>query len=71
MSRHLITKHGNFQTYDVCGKRFTTIFSLNNHAKTEHANNFNESDSDIAVSPRETSFLFSESMLDEFLDNKG
>ena len=52
-------------------KNIYKILSLNKHTKIEHDNEFNESYSDLVVSPKETRFVFSESMLDEFLDKKG
>ena len=70
MSRHIKNKHGKFQACNVCGKGFASIASLYSHTERERDNDSNEIYSDQDMSTQETSFVFSESILDEFLDNK-
>ena len=56
--KHLKTKHSQCIFCDECGKLFTSEYSLDIHRESNHKENENESDQ---------SFVFSESMLDEFL----
>ena len=56
MLKQLISKHENYKQCDLCERKSTTEDSLTNH---EHVDHENEHDS---------SFVFSESMLDEFID---
>ena len=52
------TKHSQCLSCDECGKKFASEYSLEKHKEKEHEEIENESDQ---------SFVFSESMLDEFL----
>ena len=56
--KHMRTKHCHGIYCDECGILFSTAYSLDIHKGTDHKEIENESDQ---------SFVFSESMLDEFL----
>ena len=56
--KHMRTKHSHCISCDECGKLFTSEYSLDIHRESNHKENENESDQ---------SFVFSESMLGEFL----
>ena len=61
MVKHLNTKHKSYKSCKVCGKKFITEDSLIKH-KEEHGS------STPLASSQDSSFVFSESMLDEFID---
>ena len=52
LEQHMNSKHDGHKSCDVCGKKLLSAKALMNHAKNIH---------------NESSFVFSESMLDEFL----
>ena len=56
IEKHLHKKHENYKQCDLCDRNFTTEGSLTNHVHEDHENE------------HESSFVFSESMLDEFID---
>ena len=58
IKKHMRTKHSQCLSCDECGKKFASEYSLEKHKEKEHEEIENESDQ---------SFVFSESMLDEFL----
>ena len=58
--KHTNTKHGQNQKCNVCGKSFTSKDLLEDHTILDHIDLEFESQKD-------TSFVFSESMLDEYL----
>ena len=64
--KHIKSKHENYKQCNVCGKKFINEDSLKCHVKkdneTEHETEQETEDE------HDTSFVFSESMLDEFID---
>ena len=58
MAKHVNTKHSQFHKCYTCGEMFNTKYSLEAHREKIHVEEDNV---------RDTSFVFSDSMLDEFL----
>ena len=56
IEKHLHKKHENFTQCDLCERKFMMECLLNNHVKEDHENEHG------------SSFVFSESMLDDFID---
>ena len=56
MEKHLHKKHENYEQCELCDRKFMMKCLLNNHMNEDHENE------------HESSFVFSESMLDEFID---
>ena len=56
MLKHLNSKHENYKQCDLCERKFTSEDYLSNHVDEDHEN------------VHDSSFVFSESMLDEFID---
>ena len=68
MAKHLNTKQENYVTCDICGTRFSSTILLTSHKDVTHEVVFEENCHEANVDPVERSFVWSESMLDEFLD---
>ena len=58
MKKHVRTKHSHCISCDECGKLDASQYALDMHKEKDHTDMENESDQ---------SFVFSESMLDEYL----
>ena len=56
IEKHLHKKHKKYKQCELCEKKFIMECLLNNHVKEDHVNE------------HDSSFVFSESMLDEFID---
>ena len=56
IKNHLLKKHWNYKQCDLCERKLMMECLLNNQVKEDHENE------------HDSSFVFSESMLDEFID---
>ena len=66
MTKHMNTKHAE-QKCNVCQKVFGTSIEVLQHVAKEH---ISDKDSNNYEGQGETSFVYSESMLDEFIEDK-
>ena len=66
MTKHMNTKHAE-QKCNVCQKVFGTSIEVLQHVAKEH---ISDKDSKDYQGKGETSFVYSESMLDEFIEDK-